>query len=275
VAGGTIEEFQRDTNGALLSETGASAADYIYLDRRLLAMRRGGQTYFYLFDHLGSTLASTDGSGATIATYGYDVTGRVVASTGSLANRFTFVGEHGVEDDGVGLYLMGRRHYDAVTGRFVQRDPIGFAGGMNLYTYAEGRPTTLTDPEGTNPLLYYGGTALISVTVAAYSWLTSAEDTVHSHRMLQHERAISSRLDTLNRQACNQIDRPAGHTPDQMIENRIEALSEQRELWKANVRQIGHTGSAAVDFSVNVVETAGHTRTVVRSIRNLWGLLSW
>jgi YD repeat-containing protein len=89
VAGGTIEEFQRDTNGALLSETGASAADYIYLDRSLLAMRRGGQTYFYLFDHLGSTLALTDGAGATIATYGYDVTGRVVARTGSLANRFT------------------------------------------------------------------------------------------------------------------------------------------------------------------------------------------
>ena len=118
VVGGAIEEFQRGDDGALLSETddaGAIAAEYIYADGRLLAMRRGGQTYFYLFDQLGSTLALTDGAGAMVASYGYDATGRVIASTGSLVNRFTFVGEHGVEDDGAGLYLMQRRHYDAAS----------------------------------------------------------------------------------------------------------------------------------------------------------------
>jgi RHS repeat-associated protein len=84
-----------------------------------------------------------------VASYGYDATGRVTASDGAFPNRFTFVGEHGVEDDGAGLYLMGRRHYDAVTGRFVQRDPVGFAGGMNLYQYAGGNPVGYVDAGGT------------------------------------------------------------------------------------------------------------------------------
>lgn len=38
--------------------------------------------------------------------------------------------------------------YDALTGRFTQEDPIGLAGGLNLYGYANGDPVNFADPFG-------------------------------------------------------------------------------------------------------------------------------
>ncbi len=45
-----------------------------------------------------------------------------------------------------GWYHLRARQYDPATGRFTQADPIGYAGGGNLYAYAGNNPATLTDP---------------------------------------------------------------------------------------------------------------------------------
>jgi len=43
------------------------------------------------------------------------------------------------------------RLYDPLTGRFTQEDPIGLAGGLNLYGFAAGDPVNFSDPYGLRP----------------------------------------------------------------------------------------------------------------------------
>jgi RHS repeat-associated protein len=52
-----------------------------------------------------------------------------------------------------GLQYNYRRDYDPESGRYIQVDPIGLAGGINPYLYANASPLRYTDPTGTNPWL--------------------------------------------------------------------------------------------------------------------------
>lgn len=54
--------------------------------------------------------------------------------------------------DTTGLLYRRNRYYDPATGRFTQEDPIGLAGGMNLYGYADGDPINNSDPFGLCPV---------------------------------------------------------------------------------------------------------------------------
>jgi RHS repeat-associated protein len=51
-------------------------------------------------------------------------------------------------DAETGLHYNYFRDYDPGTGRYVQSDPIGLAGGVSTYGYVEGMPFKLVDPEG-------------------------------------------------------------------------------------------------------------------------------
>jgi RHS repeat-associated protein len=50
--------------------------------------------------------------------------------------------------DATGQVYLRNRYYDPLTGRFTQEDPIGLAGGVNLYGFANGDPVTYSDPYG-------------------------------------------------------------------------------------------------------------------------------
>jgi RHS repeat-associated protein len=69
----------------------------------------------------------------------------------------------GQYDDGeIGLYYNTFRYYDYDAGRFATEDPIGLAGGDNLYQYAQ-NPLRWADPLGLKtfmckkPLKAFGG----------------------------------------------------------------------------------------------------------------------
>jgi RHS repeat-associated protein len=52
------------------------------------------------------------------------------------------------QTDGSGYHYKRNRYYDPVNGRFTQEDPIGLAGDLNLYGFAEGDPVNFSDPFG-------------------------------------------------------------------------------------------------------------------------------
>lgn len=101
-----------------------------------------------LVDSQGSVVAETDSTESVMTTYTYEPYGlssRVGTSTG-FSQGYT-----GREEDLPALYYYRARYYSPVTARFLQTDPIGFAGGINTYAYVMGNPTSFVDPMGLAP----------------------------------------------------------------------------------------------------------------------------
>jgi RHS repeat-associated protein len=69
------------------------------------------------------------------------------------------VGEYGFSTkpliDDLDWYYYGFRYYDAVTGRWPSRDPIGEKGGVNLYQFIRNMPINWIEYLGLNPFTNY------------------------------------------------------------------------------------------------------------------------
>ena len=108
-------------------------------------MSRGGSTYYYLTDGLGSVTDLTSAAGAVIESYTYDVYG-APSATSTVGNPYYFAGRR--LDPESGIYDYRYRNYDQRIGRFVQRDPIGYYDSMNLYQFVLNSPINWWDPYG-------------------------------------------------------------------------------------------------------------------------------
>ena len=78
----------------------------------------------------------------------YDTYGNILSDTNSsFKTPFGFAG--GLYDPDTKLTHFGYREYDAYTGKWTAKDPIGFDGGdSNLYGYVLGDPVGFVDPDG-------------------------------------------------------------------------------------------------------------------------------
>jgi RHS repeat-associated protein len=104
----------------------------------------GSGTTSYFADALGSSVALSDGSGTTTAEFTYEPYGKN-SKTGSGDTPFRYTAR---DDDGTRLYYYRARYYHPGLGRFISEDPIGLAGGLNLYAYVGGNPLSYVDPLG-------------------------------------------------------------------------------------------------------------------------------
>jgi RHS repeat-associated protein len=67
----------------------------------------------------------------------------------NVGQDVTWIGSLPANGQGdAGLVYRRNRYYDPASGRFTQEDPIGIAGGLNLYGLAGGDPITFADPFG-------------------------------------------------------------------------------------------------------------------------------
>jgi RHS repeat-associated protein len=98
-------------------------------------------------DILGSTIALSNATaspvGALSAAFNYDPFGQPVVP---LTSTFGYAGQR--LEQTTGLIYDGARFYSPAWGRFYSPDPIGYAGGNNLYAYVGNDPLNNTDPFG-------------------------------------------------------------------------------------------------------------------------------
>jgi RHS repeat-associated protein len=118
----------------------------------------GGRKFYYLTDGRGRHLAFTDSLGnnymnpdpnAGVEHNAYYTEGG--NQTGAIESSHGFDNLRGVSDNTPQLSFYRNRYYDQRTGRFISEDPIGLAGGVNLYAYAGNNPVMFTDPFGLCP----------------------------------------------------------------------------------------------------------------------------
>ena len=140
---GTVDAFQyfwgRDLSGTLQGAGGVGG---------LLYVKHNGTIYVPHADAMGNILRYTDTAGNVVASYTYDAFGRTISATGPHANLFRHRFSTKYFDSETGLYYYGYRYYSPPFMRWLNCDPIGEDGGVNLYAFCRNDPVSLSDSLG-------------------------------------------------------------------------------------------------------------------------------
>ncbi len=110
-------------------------------------------TTFYHSDGGGNVMMLVDGYQHVAAQYHYDPFGNLIGESGPLAdaNVYRFSSKEFAVN--AGLYYYGFRFYDPSLQRWLNRDPIGERGEINLYRFVTNDPINKLDPLGLyNPI---------------------------------------------------------------------------------------------------------------------------
>ena len=138
--------------------------------------------YFYVKNLQGDILKVITATGTEAATYTYDAWGKLLTSTGDLAevNPLRYRGYF--YDTETSLYYLKSRYYDPEVGRFINPDGYNSTGqgiiGTNMFAYCLNNPAIFSDDAGTiafiDDLIFLGGvvccTLIFGAAIAPVAW---------------------------------------------------------------------------------------------------------
>ncbi len=96
----------------------------------------------------GTPLRLTAPGGRVVWEADHDAFGRARVYIAEVEQPLRLPGQYADDEFGFGLHYNRHRFYDPATGRYVTPDPMGVAGGLNLYLYAGNDPLNRADPLG-------------------------------------------------------------------------------------------------------------------------------
>ena len=138
-----------------LDEQDNVVASYIWGEGidNLLAIKVGGASYYPLTDIQGTVWGYVDSHNNLVARWQYDAWGNVVdeyvAPSAAALARLRYRFQCREWSAATGLVNFRMRWYDAITGRWLSKDPIGLSGGLNLYAFCRCNPIGNVDGFGT------------------------------------------------------------------------------------------------------------------------------
>ncbi len=127
-----------------------SCSKHIYAGGGRLAIKSGGETFYYHQDYLGSSKVITSDTGENMEQVYYDPFGATSADVGAarVSHKYTSQ-EFDVE---TGLYYYNARYYNPTLGKFTSPDTIvpdpSYSQAFNRYSYVLNNPMIYTDPSG-------------------------------------------------------------------------------------------------------------------------------
>ena len=129
-----LQEQQAQRHSTYVYEPG-SYATLARIDTDPTLPEREAKLYYFHTDQIGTPQEMTDAQGHVVWRAYYKAWGGLEAlSPNTVEQNLRFQGQY--HDRESGLYYNTFRYYDPAVGRFTTQDPIGLAGGENLYRYA-------------------------------------------------------------------------------------------------------------------------------------------
>ena len=142
-------------SGLVTRQTGGGKTiDFVYDENNQpLAMKYNNTLYYYVLNAQGDVVRIVNSSRSTVASYTYDPWGKIISSSGTLAdiNPLRYRGYY--YDSETGFYYLQSRYYDPEIGRFINADSYAStdATGLlstNMFAYCENDPVNRSDPSG-------------------------------------------------------------------------------------------------------------------------------
>ena len=142
-------------SGLVTRQTGGGKTiDFVYDENNQpLAMKYNNTLYYYVLNAQGDVVRIVNSSRSVVASYTYDPWGKIISSSGTLAdiNPLRYRGYY--YDSETGFYYLQSRYYDPEIGRFINADSYAStdATGLlstNMFAYCENDPVNRSDPSG-------------------------------------------------------------------------------------------------------------------------------